>query len=316
MVPVVTRADGLRGKESEGGVCLRQLIFILGMGRSGTSAITRVLSLCGGTLPEPLLGSNEGNPTGHWEPLDALKLNEAFLQRRGSNWYDPRLWEPDQVTVDSSEERTFVDRIATFLECHAGDSPLLVKEPRITALTPFWFEAARRLGLRIAVVIAIRHPAEVAASVAARDGVPIELSNALWLKYNYLSEQRSRELPRVLVEYPNLIADWKREVRRVARALAIDLSSTQDREIDAFLSPDLRHQRASMDIEDVPGSINEKVYAILSRASRDGDLAGSEIERLVDAYMSTTEARVAIEQFAGRFSPAGVQDRAVTAGSC
>ena|SRR5712692_4834194 len=67
----------------------RQVLFILGMGRSGSSALTRVLSLCGGSLPEPLLGSGPGNPTGHWEPLDALKMNDEFLMRHGSGWWDP-----------------------------------------------------------------------------------------------------------------------------------------------------------------------------------------------------------------------------------
>ena len=94
----------------------RGLIFVLGMGRSGTSAITRVLSLCGGSLPSRLLGANEGNPTGHWEPLDGLNLNEAFLRRFGSNWYDPRLDERSGFALDSSEGRVFVNRIAMFLE--------------------------------------------------------------------------------------------------------------------------------------------------------------------------------------------------------
>ncbi len=38
------------------------ILFVLGMGRSGTSALTRVLSLCGGTLPAKLVGANAGNP--------------------------------------------------------------------------------------------------------------------------------------------------------------------------------------------------------------------------------------------------------------
>ena len=40
------------------------IIFILGMGRSGTSALARLLSLCGGRLPDELLPPNDANPTG------------------------------------------------------------------------------------------------------------------------------------------------------------------------------------------------------------------------------------------------------------
>lgn len=64
-------------------------LFVLGPQRSGTSALTRVLSLCGGTLPTALLGADANNPLGYWEPRAAISLNEAILRRLGTNWYDP-----------------------------------------------------------------------------------------------------------------------------------------------------------------------------------------------------------------------------------
>jgi hypothetical protein len=274
------------------------------MGRSGTSAITRVLSFCGCALPKHLLGANEGNPTGHWEPLLALTLNETFLGRYGSNWYDPRWPMAWETVVDSAERQAFIDEIAIFLERYIDEPSLVIKEPRITALTEFWFAAARRVGFEIAAVVAVRHPAEVAASLAARDGVPTELSDTLWLKYNLLAEQRSREIPRVFVEYPNLLTDWKREVDRIGKILAFDLSSTQDVEIDAFLSPNLRRQRASLETEALSGPTRaQRVYAMLSAASRDEAFSGAEMKNLIAAHMASDEARTAVEQFARRFGP-------------
>jgi hypothetical protein len=61
------------------------LLFVLGMGRSGTSALTRVLSLCGAALPPGMLGADAGNPRGYWEPRAALGINERFLYRHGSS---------------------------------------------------------------------------------------------------------------------------------------------------------------------------------------------------------------------------------------
>jgi hypothetical protein len=290
---------------------MRRLIFVLGMGRSGTSAITRVLSFCGCTLPRRLLGANESNPTGHWEPLDGLNLNEGFLERYGSNWYDPRLPELGRIALDSREGQAFIDRIERFLDDQVSGPVLLIKEPRITALTEFWFAAARRQEYAIAAVVAVRHPAEVAASLAARDGVPKELSNTLWLKYNWLAEQRSREIPRVFVEFPNLLADWRGEVGRIARSLEIDFASTQDQEIEAFLSPDLRRQRASMGSE-YPPTYTQRVHALLSTASRDGDFSEPEIESLVVAHMMSDQAKRAIEQFNEQFLPKDLQQRSVS----
>jgi hypothetical protein len=292
---------------------LGRLIFVLGMGRSGTSAVTRVLSLCGAALPDRLLPPNYGNPTGYWEPQDGLNLNEAFLQRHGSNWYDPRLHGFDEV-VDSPDGQEFVDRIAATLGEQLGNPVSIIKEPRITALTPFWFAAAARLKFRIGVVIAVRHPAEVAGSLAARDGVPIELSNSLWLKYNLLAEQRSRELPRVFVEYPNLLSDWKREVNRVNSALAVDLSSKREEEVTAFLSPDLRRQRAPVDNGDsVSPPAVVRAYSLLSKAARDAAFSASELESLMAGHMRSSEARTAVEQFTQRFQPKSSPQSALVA---
>jgi hypothetical protein len=250
-----------------------------------------------------LLGANDGNPTGHWEPLEALNLNEAFLRSLDSSWFDPRLPPHREIAFDSPRGQAFVDQIAESLERYATKPLLLIKEPRITALTEFWFAAAGRVGFGIAAVVAVRHPAEVAGSLAARDGVPAELSNTLWLKYNSLADERSRRIPRVFVEYPNLLTNWKREVDRVARALDVDLSSRKEREITAFLSPDLRHQRLPTEVDfSLSTTSTQRVYRILSMASRDEGVPGSEIEKLVAAHMASSEAKTAVEQFSDRFS--------------
>ena len=58
----------------------KTVIFVLGMGRSGTSVLARLLSLCGGALPDRLLvGAVHSNAKGHWEPKEALDLNDRFL---------------------------------------------------------------------------------------------------------------------------------------------------------------------------------------------------------------------------------------------
>jgi len=59
----------------EADMCERSVIFVLASRRSGSSALTRVLSLCGCTLPRSVIDATEGNPKGFWEPPDADKLN-------------------------------------------------------------------------------------------------------------------------------------------------------------------------------------------------------------------------------------------------
>lgn len=95
------------------------LLFVMGMARSGTSAITRVISLCGGVLPAALAGANPANPRGYWEPRKAIILNERILHRNGSSRFDTtlRLQEPDAF---SAVEKTACMPISrgTWRHCH------------------------------------------------------------------------------------------------------------------------------------------------------------------------------------------------------
>lgn len=216
-------------------------IFILGMGRSGTSAIARVLALCGATLSESLLGPNEGNPRGHWEPLEALHINEEFLNRHGSSWHDPTL-RLQHGSVQPADRELFVERIRQFLLKSAAGKPLVIKEPRITALSDYWFEAAGAAGLKVKVVIPVRHPNEVAASLIARDKLSVELASTLYVKYSLLGERKSRGYPRAFIGYANLLEDWRGEVARVSASLSLPFSDRDENGIDAFLSRELHRQ--------------------------------------------------------------------------
>ncbi|GLV08475.1 hypothetical protein MyChFU_17950 [Mycobacterium intracellulare subsp. chimaera] len=84
-----SQAANLPEASARPGTAVRPVaLFVLGMARSGTSALTRVLSLCGSTLPAGMCGADGNNPRGYWEPRAAIMLNETILRRHDSNWYD------------------------------------------------------------------------------------------------------------------------------------------------------------------------------------------------------------------------------------
>ena len=65
-----------------------QIVCVLGMHRSGTSLITRVLNLLGVYLgPDAhLMTPNENNPSGYWEHQLITDLNDEILSRLGGSW--------------------------------------------------------------------------------------------------------------------------------------------------------------------------------------------------------------------------------------
>lgn len=285
---------------SEGGTAARPIaLFVLGMQRSGTSALTRVLSLCGGTLPAALLGANANNPPGFWEPRAALDIDEAILRRHGSGPYDPSLRLQEEGAFRAKEEAACLAEIGQFFTTLPSAPLVIIKEPRITTLFGMWCEAARRAGFDVMAVIAVRHPQEVLASLAAVNQASPELASALWLKYNLLAEKYSRGLPRVFVDYANLLDDWRREIKRISSALAIDLDFRDEEAIDEFLSEDSRHHRHYGPATDLFGTDwISTVYGALLAAARDELWDKAAVERVFDTYrVSERFFRTAFDNF-------------------
>jgi hypothetical protein len=265
------------------------VVFVLGMARSGTAALTRVLSLCGGTLPPGMVGANRANPRGYWEPRKAAVLNHAILRRHGSTSYDPSLRLQEEGAFDAEERAACIAKVRAYLTTLPAAPLVIIKDPLIALLPGVWFEAARLAGFDVAAVIAVRHPQEVIASLGKfGTGASPELSGALWLKYILLSERYTRGFPRVFVEYANLLDDWRREVKRISAALAIDLNTQDEGAVEEFLTPDLHRQRHCGPVTALFGADwISAVYGALGAAACDESWDGSALDRVFEAYRAS-----------------------------
>ncbi|MUL84652.1 MULTISPECIES: sulfotransferase family protein [unclassified Mycolicibacterium] len=265
-------------------------LFVLGVPRSGTSAVTRVLSLCGATLPAGLSGADPRNPRGYWEPRASLHLNNTILRRHGSAVFDSSLRLQEEGGIDADQKAVCINKIGQFLATLPAAPLVLIKDLQITLLSSMWFEAARLAGFDIAVVNMVRPPQEVIASGAADFLTSPELGSALWLKFNLLAERDTRELPRVFVEYANLLEDWRREVKRISVALGIDLDSRDEGVIDEFLTPDLHRQRHTGPVTETFGTDwISAVYEALSAAALDEPLDQSALDRVYAEYRASEQ---------------------------
>ncbi len=262
----------------------KRLVLVLGMGRSGSSALCRVLALCGGVLHESLLGASDHNERGHWESLEALHLNEAYLEAHGSSWHDVGLGASDHVAAYPPCSDDLIARIRVLLRGRTEGAFLLIKEPRITALADAWLLAARLEGLQVNVVVAVRHPFEVCRSLARRESLPDAASVALWMKYNLLAEAKSRPYPRVFIGYGDLLADWRAQVGRVARSLVLPLAPDAGA-IEGFLSSGLRHNRVAGEAWARPNRSDVgTLYAILRAAAGDVPIDPAACDSLLRLY--------------------------------
>jgi len=270
-------------------------IFILGMHRSGTSATTRVINLLGADLGPALVDPAPDNRKGFWEHFEANQLDDLLLTELGRTWHDiremPSGWE------HSPEARQAVATFARLIERDFGDSPVwAIKDPRMCRLAPLWLEAARRCDVDVSVLLVVRNPLEVAESLRVRDRWVPGHSYLLWMQHLLEAERATRDRPRSVLLYDQLLEDWRGSIARVASELQVDWPRGIDQagaDIDSFLEVSERHFNAayggSSDVDgpQLPGLV-EKLYEICGRISR-GHGAWREVDALYAEYLAASQ---------------------------
>jgi hypothetical protein len=193
-------------------------LVVLGMHRSGTSALSGILHLLGFDLGCNLLGANEFNPTGYWENQAIVRLNERILSHLGTSWCDVflppyRLEDTDLREVFGEEARDVLDQAI------AGKRTWVLKDPRFSMLIGFWLPYLRERNASFIHVV--RHPTQVANSLERRDGFPKERGLLLWFLQNLNAEFFTRGLNRCFINYEDYIRDWRGSLEAAFRQLEL-----------------------------------------------------------------------------------------------
>ncbi len=275
----------------------RTCIMVLGMHRSGTSALTRVISLLGAALPHRVLDSDDSNASGYWEPKSLNNLNEKMLAEAGSSWDDWRPFDAENLPPERREfYRTEIARLVG--EDYGAARLFVIKEPRITRFAQMYADILQSMQIDVRYVVASRNPLAVAASLEKRDGSSHGFGTLVWLRHVLDAEQASRLGPRAFVSYEAILEDWRPCLQRVAKTLSLGWPRSFDEagsDVDAFISSASQHHHASPDDLDgstmAAGWVKDSYAALRSLESNpDSRQARSTLDRVRKAFdaVSTT----------------------------
>lgn len=216
------------------------------MHRSGTSALTRLLNLLGVELAQVLEPGNKYNAPGYWESQQLMQVHDEMLNMAGSFWDDWTRLNPSWNECTASER--FRGRILDVLETDFGQSSLFaIKDPRICRFVPFWIDVLKTFEAKPICILPVRSPLEVAASLQRRDGFIPAKSYLLWLRHVLDAEASTRNIPRLITNYDDLLTDWRSVVEKISSELTLSFprqSATAEAEISQFLQGSYRHHRA------------------------------------------------------------------------
>lgn len=292
----------------------RTAVVVLGMHRSGTSALTRTLNLLGVDLGRNLMQAvADNNEAGFWEHQGVVDAHDRLLRTLGMRWDDPRAMPAGWLASEAADQAR--DELAAILDGEFAQATLWgIKDPRMCRLFPLWRPLLEERGIRPTIVHMVRHPLEIARSLDRRDNLPRGRSLLLWLRHQIEAIQSTEGLDQVWCTFDDLMADWRHAMQSVDGTLGLGLTLDDKKaakEIDGSIQPKLRHHMldatALSDNEDLAAWVGTLHSATVDAGSgrtkalaESADSVGREIDRagfyLDDTFRSFEATEIALRE--------------------
>ncbi len=174
-------------------------LFVVGVGRSGTSTATAFAEFAGLRPPNDDLPADEWNPDGYLESRSLITFNDRLLAASGQTWWKPCRVDRDYLTGYHCTRRA----TRTFRRVFGDERGWVWKDPRLAMLLPFWDQV---LGIQ-PLLIPYRDPVAVAASISRRDQLDMDVSLAIW-------ERHSRQMLTSIAAHPVLFTAYSELTER------------------------------------------------------------------------------------------------------
>jgi hypothetical protein len=241
----------------------RQLVLVVGIGRSGTSLLAGILGQVGFHIPQPEINADETNPRGFGEPRWVVDFHRRIMRRLRITVFDsrPAAWDAAGTVVD---DEAVSGELRDWLSGELGQGrPVVVKDPRVSWFLSLWTRCSADVGVTPAFVTMLRHPAEILTSARKHYGDwQTDASRAVsWLNVMLETERATRGSRRAYVRYEDLLTDWAPQLQRIGRAIEVPLLAELDRTafpaVDEFVDPTLHRQRTRWDGLEVPAAVSE-----------------------------------------------------------
>jgi hypothetical protein len=226
-------------------------LLVVGMHRSGTSAVTGALGQLGLGVPalRDRFEASEDNPD-HFESRALGIHDDNLLERLGGTWDGPPNPDPGWESDPDLADTELGQLIAAAGEAFPEPGPLAFKDPRICLLLPHWLAHLPR---PLAAVFVWRSPLAVARSLRVRDHMALADGVALWERYNRSGLADLAGIDTYVVRYESVVRDPAGRLGAVAtwlgglpqfapHALQWDLARAV-----ASITPELRRQQDAGD---------------------------------------------------------------------
>ena len=241
-------------------------LVILGMHRSGTSAVAQACAASGISAGpvEDLLSSQADNPEGFYEHRGLVTLNDELLEGASAAWFAP----PAQA-LSCAASASWHKRAAALIESlsRQTSAQLFIKDPRLCLTWPAWAPLLSSPTL----LYVYRSPLAVARSLQRRNAFPLQFGLLLWEAYNRAALAQLRGVDYLAVAYDAILAGTQSLPALLKALSARGFACLPERAAQVFKAELAHHRHDGFDSAD---------QALLSAAQR---RLMAECQRCVDS---------------------------------
>lgn len=286
----------------------KKAVIVLGMHRSGTSAVTAALEAIGVSLGSKSQLLDNDNEKGYFENKDIVPFNDRLLKYLNGRWDNP-LFDGCSIIDNYGEEGLaswYKEADDIFQRNFADKAMWGLKDPRLCQLLPFWRKVFEKNGFvehNTFYVHVLRNPLEVALSQKKRHNSnpdfhfigeePLQ-TIALWLSSHFQALREVNSDNNIVILFDDFLDDPNYQLQRLADFLGIDLEKYSTGVfVSTFLEKDLKHHYT---VENKLGELKSvsplivSLYNSLKELSKRKNFGREEIRRLLSLLEPVTQA--------------------------
>lgn len=245
---------------------MKKCIIVLGMHRSGTSAVTKAVESLGVNLGDNLIPAAEDNKKGFFEDRQIIDINDRLLKLAGMKWYSVE--EFPTYILDSPQGKS-LEVEARRLICNRLEINNIwgFKDPRCSRLLPFWQNVLGPLDVEVGFLMVLRNPLDMASSIKKRDRFDLTMSQHLWLLHTFLNLKYLKSERVFFVLFDDFLDHPESYLERLTAFFNLEPDREKtDRFTRNFLDRRMRHSHSTLgDLAGCPGIFPfvYKLYALL-----------------------------------------------------
>ena len=235
------------------------------------------------------------NNNGFFEDQRVVDLNDRILGVLGRDWRWPTPLPQDWLK--HPELKAARGEARALLAEQQAQGHWLLKDPRLCQLLPLWLEELQALNITVSIVLIHRDIREVSQSLSKRDQLTAPQAEAIWLDHLLSAERSTRELPRALVHYHQLLNQPQQVLQELTRWLSHAVTTEQLKTAADTISTSEQHHKANQlpaPSVELAAQLNDRLTAFANQSDSFAALSQDETLSAFDAIAAQRDASLKV----------------------